>query len=116
MNACEGRIEMARSIDEFGLTREELIAALMEDSIGYLTPQRAERHIKRWEDGEDTCHCERCVAMFQHDLQACLERAVLMWEHLSEDKRQHLLEVVGEIAELDTMSQQTISLLWPTMG
>lgn len=107
---------MTRSIDEFGLSREELIAALMEDSIGYLTPQRAERHIARWEAGEDTCYCERCVAVFQRDLPACLERAVLVWEYLSGEKRQRLLEVVGEIAELDTMTQQTISLLWPTMG
>jgi len=37
---------MERDIIEFGLATAQLTAALVEDSIGYATPQSAELHIQ----------------------------------------------------------------------
>lgn len=106
---------MAREIQEFGLTRVELIAALVEDSIGYLVPLSAELHINEWERGQDTCFCERCLWVFKGDLQRCLAGAARRWRDLPEEKRQHLLNQVEQIARLDAISQSTVGLMWPTL-
>lgn len=71
---------MEREIKEFGLSREELITALVEDSIGYLSPRTAELHIERWERGNDTCFCERRQWVFEGGLQKCLESAKRRWD------------------------------------
>ena len=60
---------MEREIKEFGLSRKELIAALIEDSIGCLSARTAELHIERWERGDDTCLCETCQWVFEGELQ-----------------------------------------------
>jgi len=106
---------MERGIMEFGLTRKELMAALVEDSIGYLSPRAAELHIERWEGGDDACFCERCQWVFEGDLQKCLESARRRWEYLPMEKRERLLEVVGRVSKLDTVGQITVGLMWPTM-
>jgi hypothetical protein len=109
--------ETVRNIDKFALTRAALIAALMEDSIGYLVPVSADLHIKEWERGETTCFCERCVYVFNGDLRQCVEHAARRWlEDLPEDRRQPLLERVEQISKLDEVSQTTAGLLWPTLG
>lgn len=105
---------MERKIEGFGLTREELIAALVEDSIGYLSPRAAELHIESWERDEDSCHCERCYTVFETDLQECLESAKRRWGYLTEEKRQRLLKVIGEVSKLDSIDQVTVGLMWPT--
>lgn len=107
---------MERNIEGFGLSREELIAALVEDSIGYLSPKAAELHIASWETGDDTCFCERCQWAFEGHLQKCLESAKRRWEHLTEEKRQHLLKAVEQVSRLDDVGQTTVGLMWPTMG
>lgn len=106
---------MAREIMELDLTREETIAALIEDSIGYLAPRTAQLHIERWERGDSTCFCERCQWVFEDDLQKCLESAKSRWERLPREKREYLLNLVGKISELDPITQTTIGLMWPTM-
>ena len=106
---------MERKIKEFGLSREELIAALVEDSIGYLTPRAAELHIERWEGGDKACFCERCQWVFGGNLQKCLESAASRWEYLAEEKRQCLLDLVKRVSKLDSISQTTVGLMWPTM-
>ena len=106
---------MERGIEELGLSREELIAALVEDSIGYLTPRAAELHIERWERGDNTCFCERCQWVFGGDLQKCLESAASRWEYLAQERRQRLLNLIGRISKLDTVGQTTVGLTWPTM-
>lgn len=106
---------MERNIKEFGLTREELIAALVEDSIGYLIPKAVELHIQNWEGGDYTCFCERCQWVFEGDLQKCLESATSRWKYLSEEKRQRVFNLVERISKLDSITQTTIGLMWPTM-
>lgn len=107
---------MTREVSELGLTREELLAALIEDSIGYLTPLTAQRHIESWERGDEECFCERCLFVFEGDLQKCLETAARHWGYLSQERRQRLLDVVEKISTLGEMGQLTVSMMWPTMG
>lgn len=106
---------MERGIEEFDLTREEMIAALVEDSIGYLSPRGAELHIRSWERGEEACHCERCCAVFECELEKCLESAKRRWEHLTEEKRGRLLKIVEQVSKLEAVDQATVGLMWPTM-
>lgn len=108
------RNEMTREITQLSLTREELRAALVEDSIGYLTPRSAELHIERWEQGDERCFCERCAHVFKDDLQRCIESAASRWDYLSEEKQKKLLDVVEKISRLDDIGQMTVSLMWPT--
>lgn len=105
---------MKREVEKFGLTREEMMAALVEDSIGYLSTKAAELHIQSWERGQDACHCERCYTVFECDLEECLASAKRRWEHLPEEKRQRLLEIVAQVAKLDAVGQITVGLMWPT--
>lgn len=105
-----------REIEEFGVPRQELTAALIDHSIGYLTPITAERHIQHWERGDTECYCERCYAVYQDDLVKCVQAAAEYWPHLSEERREHLLELVEQISELDDIGQITASMMWPTMG
>jgi hypothetical protein len=106
---------MERKVKQFGLTRKELVAALVEDSIGYLTPRSAELHIEKCERGDNTCFCERCQWVFEGDLQKCLESATSRWKYLSEEKRQRVFNLVERISKLDSITQTTIGLMWPTM-
>lgn len=99
---------------EFGLSREELIAALVEDSIGYLSPLTAERHIQDWEMGVRRCACERCLWVFAGDLRKCLEGAARHWGYLPEARKEGLLKVVRAASQLDLATQVSVGLLWPT--
>lgn len=109
--------EVVREVEQTGLSRAELVAALMEDSIGYLTPRSAEVHIKDWERGEKECFCERCLHVFKGDLQNCVRQAATRWqEFVPEERQEQLLERVGKISELDEMDQLAVGLMWPTMG
>ncbi len=104
-----------RDHSQFGLERAEIIAALVEDSIGYLSPAAAELHLERWKRGQDVCYCERCYSVFSGDLNACLLSAKKHWQYLGREKRQRLLGLVKQIETLDPIGQMTVGLMYPTM-
>lgn len=106
---------MKRGHTLFDLTREELIAALVEDSIGYLSPRAAELHIDKWERGEKTCCCERCYSVFQTDLHACLKSATTHWQELGAERKRRTVKLVERVSKLDAVSQATAGLMYPTM-
>ena len=43
---------MEREMTMLGLTRGELVAALVDDSLGYLNPRGAELHVQEGQRGE----------------------------------------------------------------
>ncbi len=50
-----------------------LIAALVDGSIGYHTPQGAKRLIESALQGETKDYCERCLAVYKGDLLRMIE-------------------------------------------
>ncbi|MFC6953758.1 hypothetical protein [Halorubellus litoreus] len=109
-------------MDEFdpaNLTDDELIAAIISDSIGYASPRHAAFHVRDYRDGETGVHCERGHAIFDGDLLALMESAGRHWLGKSEQDKQRLLAKVQRWAELedeDRMAGVTLSMMMPVGG
>ena len=103
------------------MSDEELIAAIMDDSIGYASPAHAESHVQDYREGEDTAYCERGAAVFDRDLSALIESAKAHWLPIQEnnpEKAEQLLETVEQWQEVEEQegpaASMGISVLYPT--
>ena len=102
------------------MTDEELIAAIVDDSIGYAAPAHAAKHVQDFREGEDKAYCERGVAVFDTDLDALIESARAHWLRMQSnpEKVEQLLETVEEWQEVEEqegqMASMGISVLYPT--
>lgn len=103
------------------MSDEELIAAIMDDSIGYASPAHAQRHVQDYKEDEDTAYCERGAAVFDRDLNALIESARAHWLPIQEnnpEKAERLLEIVEQWREVEVQEGPAasvgISVLYPT--
>jgi hypothetical protein len=103
------------------MTDEELVAAIMDDSIGYASPRHAEKHVIDFREGGAEAYCERGAAVFQRDLHALIESARAHWlriERGNPEKAEALLETVEQWREVEEtegpMASMGISSLYPT--
>lgn len=113
---AETKSHTKRPHSQFGLERAEIIAALVDDSTGYLSPAAAELHLEKWERGQDGCCCERCYSVFSGDLNACLLSAKKHWQYLGLEERRRLLGLVKQMETLDPIGQTTAGLMYRTMA
>lgn len=116
--ACAKRLNTHTADD---LSDEELIAAIVDDSIGYASPAHAAKHVRDTRSGEETAYCERGVAVFEGDLDALIESARRHWLRLqtNPEKVERLLESVEEWREVEEQNPAAslgISCLYPTHG
>ena len=100
---------------------KELIAAIMDDSIGYASPTHAAKHVRDFREGEDMAYCERGAAVFNRDLDALIESARAHWlriERGNPEKAEQLLDTVEQWREVEEqegpMASMGISVLYPT--
>lgn len=99
---------------------EELIAAIIDDSIGYANPTHAAKHVREFRDGEDTAFCERGMAVYQGDLNALIESARGHWLRMQSnpEKVDRLLKTVEQWREVEEqegpIASMGISVLYPT--
>jgi hypothetical protein len=103
------------------MSDEELIAAIMDDSIGYASPQHAEKHVEDFRDDGEKAYCERGAAVFDGDLRALIESARAHWlriERGNPEKAEQLLETVEQWREVEKregpMASMGVSVLYPT--
>jgi len=103
------------------MSDEELIAAIMDDSIGYASPAHAERHVEDFREGGSEVFCERGVSVFEKDLDALIESARGHWLRIEQgnpEKAEQLLETVEQWQEVEEQegpaASMTISCLYPT--
>jgi len=100
---------------------EELIAAIMDDSIGYASPTHAAKHVRDFREGDTEAFCERASAVFQTDLEALIESARAHWLRIEQgnpEKAEQLLETVEQWKEVEEeqgpAASMSLSTLYPT--
>jgi hypothetical protein len=100
---------------------EELIAAIIDDSIGYASPTHAAHHVEDFRDGDTKAHCERAAACFDGALNALIESARAHWLRIEQgnpEKAEQLLETVEQWREVEEqegpIASMGISVLYPT--
>lgn len=100
---------------------EELIAAIVDDSIGYASPAHAARHVEDFREGGESAYCERGVAVFDRDLGALIESARAHWLRIKQgnpEKAEQLLETVEQWREVEEQEGPAVSMgissLYPT--
>jgi hypothetical protein len=103
------------------MSDEELIAAIMDASIGYASSAHTEKHVRDYREGGDTAYCERAAAVFYRDLDALIESARAHWRPIQEnnpEKAEQPLETVEQWKEVDEQeapaASMGISVLYPT--
>jgi hypothetical protein len=102
---------------------EELVAAIMDDSIGYASPTHAAKHVEDFREGGEKAFCERGAAVFDRDLAALIESARAHWLRIEQgnpEKAEQLLETVEQWREVEakegSAASMGISVLYPTHG
>jgi len=103
------------------MSDEELIAAIVDDSIGYASPAHAIKHVRDFREDGDTAYCERGAAVFDRDLDALIESARAHWLAIKRgnpEKVEKLLETVEQWQEVEEQqgpaASMGISVLYPT--
>jgi len=100
---------------------EELIAAIMDDSIGYASLTHAAKHVEDFREGGESAYCERGAAVFSRDLDTLIESARAHWLRIKQgnpEKAEQLLETVEQWREVEEQegpaASMGISVLYPT--
>jgi hypothetical protein len=103
------------------MSDEELIAAIVDDSIGYASPAHAAKHVADFRDGGTEAWCERAAACFGRDLNTLIESARAHWLRIEQgnpEKADQLLETVEQWQEVEEqegpIASMGISLLYPS--
>lgn len=103
------------------MSDKELIAAIVDDSIGYASPDHAVRHVEDYREDGESAYCERGAAVFDRDLDALIESARAHWIRIKQgnpEKAEQLLETVEQWQEVEEregpMASMGISVLYPT--
>ena len=94
-----------------------LIAAMIEGSIGYHSPEHAKQLIQDYMNGERTDSCERCYCCYGSDLEAMIMRDVeyfLYLEKHNPEKVARITEYAKQTINLSGIEQMTASMLYPT--
>ncbi|MDW7727994.1 MAG: hypothetical protein SCH70_12970 [Candidatus Methanoperedens sp.] len=111
------RQSILKTIEEKG--EMWMVAAMIHGSIGYHTPEHAKRIIARFRAGNTRDTCERCDACFRTDLLEMMDCDIQTfkryWE-LAPEKAKNLISFTEKVCKLDSQHQETIGLLFPTMG
>ena len=109
-------VKVKRTVE---LTEWELAVAIMDDSIGYASPEHAMRHVKDYLNGEKYACCERGVAIFGADLKRLVESAAYHWHRCSKQKRERLktfAKMWSELEAEDPTAGWALSSLYPTLN
>jgi hypothetical protein len=118
---CTDCAEEANTHTPDDMTDGQLVAAIMDDSLGYASPHHATRHVEQYREGDDPfVYCERAVSCFPADpddydeddmgsfsglppgdLDALIESARQTWCAATEEKREELEEFAEAWAEAE---------------
>jgi hypothetical protein len=93
-----------------------LVAAIIHGSMGYYTPLGAENLVNDCLRGERENYSERCSTCFHTDLEKEIMHDISAFEELSADKQRKLTQTIKEVRKMDSVSQTTFGLFYPTSG
>ncbi|MDD5615029.1 MAG: hypothetical protein PHH85_02370 [Candidatus Methanoperedens sp.] len=109
--------EIQKIIDEKGM--DWLIAAMVDGSIGYHSPNSARMLIQRILEGETHSWCERCLACYKGDLLSMVDSDVRVFRYLEtidSQKVERLTKFVQAAGNLTPLQEMGLSAMYPTMG
>ncbi len=98
---------------------EWVVAAMVEGSIGYHSPEGAQRLIQAYLEGRRVDYCERCVACFGCNLEKMVQSDISAFTRLEEilpAKAQRIIAFCKKVDELHWIQQTTIGLLYPSLA
>ena len=107
--------KIEKTLQEKG--KEWVVAAMVEESVGYHTPEHAEKLIDQFLSGERKNCCERCMACFNCDLEKMITSDIKSFEFVEQrdpDYVKTVIQKVQAIRKLKPVEQMTISMLYPT--
>jgi len=101
------------------ITEAELMTAIINESIGYASPEHALIHIRDFKRGEKKAYCERAYCLFNCDLEEIIKRAVYYWYRCNDEQKTKLRQFAEkwkQIEENDHIKSTSISMLYPTLN
>jgi hypothetical protein len=100
-----------------GMTKDELIMALIDHSIGYYSYQGAKMHVEDYLNGATGTYSERGMACYGADMVKEISAAVRWWGMMSPEKKETFRRLAEPLAKLDDdwATSATIGAMWPTM-
>jgi hypothetical protein len=110
------KISIEQVLKEKG--EEWIVAAMVEGSIGYHSPQGAKQLIRDYINGKQFDACERCYCCYGGDLEAMIlsdvERFLYLEKH-NPKKVERIINFVKQTAKLSNIGQMTASMFYPTL-
>lgn len=107
---------IAKALEEKG--EEWVVAALVDGSIGYHTPNHARILIKKFKEGVKEDYCERCLALYKGDLVTMMFWDIFRFERIEKKdpkKVSRIIDFVKKVSKLDSEKQCEIGLLYPAI-
>ena len=95
------------------------IAAMVDGSLGYHSPKSAEIRLNALLEDRFVRGCERSSACFEGDPISEIEHDFQFFQHVEEsdpERVERIIAFVEQVEKLDTMTQEGIGLMYPTMG
>lgn len=113
---CTECLERENTASAHDLADDDLIAAVVSDSLGYASPTHAEKHVEAFRRGETGAHCERGRACYGGDLGRLMESARTHWAMMdAETRARKRAEVEAwRAASNGVADDMTISMSYPT--
>jgi len=99
------------------LTVNELVAAIIETSLGSETPSHALAHVLDYLGGGTKAYCSWGALCYKGDLETLIRHSAQMWYYQRPERRIRLLSVVERWRELekkDWAASTAFGLFWPT--
>jgi hypothetical protein len=94
--------------------KDWLVAAVVHGSIGYYSPLGAENCINDYVQGQRENYSERCASCFGSDLEKEILHDLSSFESLPPEKQNRVLGIIKQVRKLDSVSQMTFGLLYPS--
>jgi len=101
-------------LEDKGRGNDWLVAAIVHGSIGYYTPLGAQNCIDEYLRGQRENYSERCTTSFGSDLEKEILHDLNSFESLPSDKQNRVLDIIKQVGKLDSVSQTTFGLLYPS--
>jgi len=95
------------------------IAAMVDGSIGYHSPQSAKIRIEQLIEGERVSGCERTYACYGGDSLKEIEADFTYFLHIEKsnpEKVKRLVKLMKKLTKLSTIQQWTLSAAYPTLN
>lgn len=111
------RKELVAIVQQKGM--DWAVAAMVDGSIGYHSPDGAKQMIEALLKGEQIWGCERTYACFKGDALAEIEHDFKYFMHMEKidpETVKRLCEVMKKLHGLSTIQQWTFSAAYPTLN